>query len=203
MTLPFRLGLTGSIGMGKSTTAGFFADAGIPVWDGDSAVHELYGPDAAGTAAIAQHWPQAVGSEGVDRTALRALIAADPQVLARIEALIHPLVTKVRAAFIAQATSDIVLCDIPLLFETGAEADLDATLLITAPLALQRRRVMSRPGMTEATFQTLLARQMPDREKRARADHILETLSLDATRAGVLALIDYIRNEIQAGGPHA
>lgn len=192
-TMPFRLGLTGSIGMGKTTTAGFFAAAGIPVWDGDSAVHRLYAADAAGAAAIAAIWPQAVGPNGVDRGALRQIIAADATALPRIEAAIHPLVTAERAAFIGRTDSDIVVCDIPLLFETGAEAELDATLLVTAPPALQRARVLARPGMTAEILQMLLARQMPDREKRARADHILETLSLHATEAGVAALIGYIR----------
>jgi dephospho-CoA kinase len=179
--------------MGKTTTAGFFRDEGLAVWDGDASVHRLYAPGAAGARAIAALWPDAVGPTGVDRAALRRVLAADDTALARIEGVIHPLVTEERQRFVATSPSDIVVCDIPLLFETGAEADLDATLLVTAPPALQRRRVMARPGMTEALFQRLLARQMPDPMKRAKADHILETLAPEATRAGVKALIGYLR----------
>lgn len=191
--MPYRLGLTGSIGMGKSTTAGFFAAAGVPVWDADAAVHRLYGVGGAAVAPIAALWPQAVIDGVVDRPGLRSLIAADASVLARLEPIVHPLVAADRAAFLGAATADIVVFDIPLLFEKGTEADMDATLLVTAPPALQYSRVMARPGMTEAQFQTILARQMPDAEKRGRATHIIETLSLDAASACVTALITYIR----------
>lgn len=191
--MPFRLGLTGSIGMGKSTTAAFFAAAGVPVWDADAAVHRLYRAGGAAVSPIAKLWPQAVVDGAVDRIALKALIATDPSILAMLEPIVHPLVAADRALFLASATADIVVFDIPLLFEKGTEADMDATLLVTAPPALQRVRVMGRPGMTEAQFQTILARQMPDAEKRSRANHIIETLSLDAAAACVTALIAYIR----------
>jgi len=191
--MPYRLGLTGSIGMGKSTTAGFFAAAGVPVWDADAAVHRLYGVGGAAVAPIAALWPRAVIDGVVDRVGLRSLIAADASVLAKLEPIVHPLVAADRAAFLGAATADIVVFDIPLLFEKGTEADMDATLLVTAPPALQYSRVMARPGMTEAQFQTILARQMPDAEKRGRATHIIETLSLDAASACVTALITYIR----------
>jgi dephospho-CoA kinase len=193
MTRAFRLGLTGSIGMGKSTTAGFFRDAGVPVWDADAAVHRLYARGGPAVAQIAALHPQAVHDGAVDRSALRVWIARDETALARIEAVVHPLVAADRAAFVAAATADIVVLDIPLLFETGAEATLDATLTVTAPPELQRRRVLARPGMTEAHFATILAKQMPDAEKRARATHVIETLGLDAVRAAVRALIAYIR----------
>lgn len=190
---PFRLGLTGSIGMGKSTTAGFFVAEGIPVWDADAAVHRLYAPGGAAVAPLAALHPAAVVAGGVDRAALKSWIAADPAALKRIETIVHPLVAADRAAFLAKATADIVVFDIPLLFEKGTESDMDATLVVTAPSALQRARVLARPGMTEAQFATILARQMPDAEKRARSTHIIETLGLDAVRHAVRALIAHIR----------
>lgn len=193
MSRPFRLGLTGSIGMGKSTTAGFFRDHGLAVWDADAAVHRLYGPGGAAVPAIAALYPPAVHAGAVDRAALRVWIARDDTALGRIEAAVHPLVAEDRAAFLATATTDIVVLDIPLLFETGADACLDATLVVTAPAELQRRRVLARPGMTEVQFQAILAKQMPDREKRARATHVIETLGLAAVREAVSALIAYIR----------
>jgi len=194
----FRLGLTGSIGMGKSTTAGFFAALGIPVWDADAAVHRLYAQGGAGAAAIAALCPSAVSHGAVDRAALAEWIVRDPAALAQIEAAIHPLVAADRTAFLAAAAGDLVVLDIPLLFETGAEAGLEATLLVTAPPALQRARVLARPGMTEARFRAILARQMPDPEKRARATHIIETLGLEAARQAVQALVAYIREENHA-----
>ncbi|MBC2836036.1 dephospho-CoA kinase [Paragemmobacter straminiformis] len=196
--MTFRLGLTGSIGMGKSTTAQFFRDAGIPVWDADAAVHRLYATGGAAVAPLAALHPAAVTAQGIDRAALKSLIAADPSALGRIEAIVHPLVAADRAAFLASTTADIVVLDIPLLFENRSEGEFDATLLVTAPPALQRARVLARPGMTAAQFDLIHARQMPDVEKRARATHIVETLTLDSTRAFVHALIDYIRRV-----PHA
>lgn len=190
---PFRLGLTGSIGMGKSTTAAMFAEAGVAVWDADAAVHRLYAKGGAAVAPMAALHPAAVIEGAVDRMALKGWIAKDPSALQQIETVVHPLVAADRAAFLARAKGDIVVLDIPLLFEKGTEQDLDATLLVTAPAVLQRARVLARPGMTEAQFSAILARQMPDAEKRARATHIIETLSIDSARAAVLALISYIR----------
>ncbi|MBD3763973.1 MAG: dephospho-CoA kinase [Rhodobacterales bacterium] len=190
---PFRLGLTGSIGTGKSTTARFFAAEGLPVWDADAAVHRLYAPGGAAGPALAADFPLAVGPGGVDRVALKAAIAADPQALAQIEAVVHPLVAADRAAFLAAATADIVVLDIPLLFETGAETQMDATLTVTCPPELQRARVLARPGMTPQMFDTILAKQMPDAEKRARATHVIETLGLTAVQESVRALIAYLR----------
>lgn len=192
--MTFRLGLTGSIGMGKSTTAGFFAAEGIPVWDADAAVHRLYAPGGAAVAPLTTQWPQVSTQDGaIDRATLRQIITADPAALKTVEAIVHPLVQTDRAAFLSTTSADIAVIDIPLLFETGAETTMDATLLVTAPPALQRARVLARPGMTEAAFHAILSRQMPDAEKRARATHIIETLGLDAARAAVLALIAYIR----------
>ena len=190
---PFLLGLTGSIGMGKSTTAALFAAQGVPVWDADAATHRAYDKGGAAVAPIAALFPQAVRAGSVSRETLREQIAADPAALARIEAVVHPIVAADRAAFIAAAATDLILLDIPLLFETGLDAQCDATLLVTAPAAMQRARVLARPGMTEAQFQTLLARQMPDAAKRAKASHILESLDLPSARAYVQALIAHIR----------
>ena len=193
MKRPFKLGLTGSIGMGKSTTSAMFAAEGIPVWDADSAVHRLYAKSGAAVAPVAAAFPEALENHAVNRTALKFIISRDPGALAKIESLVHPLVAADRAAFIAQSSADLILLDIPLLFETAAEAQLDATLLVTAPAMLQRQRVLARPGMTEAQFDTLRARQRPDAETRSRASHIVETLDLAATKVYVKALIAYIR----------
>ncbi len=144
-------------------------------------------------ARLAALCPKAIVGASVSREMLKAEIASNPALLPALEALVHPLVAADRSAFLAQTSADIALLDIPLLFENGTEADLDATLLVTAPAALQRARVLARPGMTEAHFQTLLARQMPDAEKRKRATHIVETLDLASTQAYVTALIAHIR----------
>lgn len=191
--MSFRLGLTGSIGMGKSTTAAMFAAAGVPVWDADAAVHRLYAANGAAVRPISDLIPQATRVGNVSREALKTAIASDPDLLAKIEAIVHPLVAEDRAAFLAKASADIVVLDIPLLFEKSSQSEFDATLLVTAPASLQRARVLARPAMTEAHFQTILARQMPDAEKRRLATHIVETLGLDAVQAYVAALIAHIR----------
>lgn len=195
---PFRLGLTGSIGMGKSTTAGIFAAQGIPVWDADGAVHRLYAQGGAAVPAVAALHPPALRDGAIDRGALKQWIASDPAALGQIERVVHPLVAADRAAFLRGAVSEIAVLDIPLLFEKGTEAEMNATLLVTAPPEVQRARVLARPGMTEAGFRTLLARQMPDAEKRARATHIVETLDLASVSAYVQALISYIRAGLHA-----
>jgi len=192
--MTFLLGLTGSIGMGKSTTAGFFAEEGLPVWDADAAVHRLYAPGGAAVAPVAALCPAALSDGGLDRAALKAWIAADAAALTQIERIVHPLVAADRDAFIVASTADILIFDIPLLFEKGTEAQMQATLLVTAPPEVQRARVLARPGMTEAAFAAILARQMPDAQKRSRATHIVETLGCDSTRAYVTALIAHIRD---------
>jgi dephospho-CoA kinase len=197
MTRPFVLGLTGSVGMGKSTTARLFAEAGVPVWDADAAVHRLYAPGGGGATALAQIAPGSVRDGAVDRDALRDAVVADPALLERVEAAIHPLVAEDRRAFVRENTAaDIVVCDIPLLYETGGTGEVDAVLVVTAPEAVQRQRVLGRPGMTEATLERLLARQMPDAEKRARADYLIETdRGIAAAREDVLSLLRRIRTE--------
>jgi dephospho-CoA kinase len=189
----FVLGLTGSIGMGKSTTAAMFAASGVPVWDADAAVHRLYAPGGAAVAPIAQVFPQAVQEGAVSRLALKSIIAAQPDALRTIEALVHPLVARDRDSFLLTAHEGLVVLDIPLLFENSLENLVDATLVVTAPAPLQRSRVLSRPGMTEAHFAAIMNRQMPDTIKRQRATHVVETLDLASTRAYVAALITYLR----------
>ncbi len=191
----FRLGLTGSIGMGKSTTAQFFGAAGYPVWDADAAVHRLYGVGGAAVAPLAARFPQVVINGAVSRPALKLVIANDSSALKVVEEIVHPLVAADRTDLIATITTGIVVLDIPLLFEIGLDTQMDATLLVTAPPAVQRARVMARPGMTDAMFQTILSRQMPDAEKRKRATHVVETLSLDLVQVYVTALIAYLNTK--------
>ena len=186
---PHLIGLTGSIGMGKSTVAQFFAESGVPVWDADAAVRRLYSRGGAAVAPVARLCPDALANGAIDRAALKRWIHCDPTALGRIEAIVHPLVAADRQAFVMAVDSPLAVADIPLLFETGAEADCDSTLVVTAPPKLQRARVLARPGMTEAHFEAILARQMPDAEKRARADAVIESVDLDKTRAAVHDLI--------------
>lgn len=194
---PYRLGLTGSIGMGKSTTAQMFIDAGIPVWDADAAVHRLYAPGGGGAAALKDAFPDAVTSDGaVSRARLRDLVSGDPPGLRRLEALIHPLLSGDRAEFArahAESGADLIVFDIPLLFETGLDREMDGILVVTASDEAQRARVLQRPGMTEAQLDTIHARQMPDAEKRRRADFVIETHTLEQTAAEVADLIRRIR----------
>lgn len=201
MKRPFLLGLTGSIGMGKSTTARMFEEAGIPVWDADAAVHRLYNADGAAYGPVAALCPAAARADGIDRAILREEIARDPGLLQRLESVVHPLVARDRAAFIDSAHArgePLVVLDIPLLFETGAEKYLDATLVVTAPPEVQRARVMARADMTEERLDSLLARQMPDAEKRDRATYVIETRSLAQTRSEIDALIAELRSRIDA-----
>ena len=196
-----RLALTGSIGMGKSTTAAMFAEEGVPVWDADAAVARLYGPGGAAVEKIAALAPGCVadGPDGrfVDRAALRRAVTEDPALIAKLEAVVHPLVGEHRARFLERtraAGADIALCDIPLLFETGGDAAFDSVIVVTAPPDVQRRRVLARPGMTEETFRTIMAKQMPDAEKRARADFVIDTgAGMDAARARVREILAALR----------
>lgn len=187
------LGLTGSIGMGKSTTAALFAEAGCAVWDADAAVHRLYAPGGAAVAPLKQAFPLAVRDGAVSRPALKRIIADDPAALKRIERIVHPLVAEDRHAFLDAAEADIVVLDIPLLFETGAEQAMDAVVCVSAPPEIQRARVLERGTMTAAQFDTILAKQLPDAEKRARADYVIITDTLDHARQQVQAVIADIR----------
>jgi dephospho-CoA kinase len=172
----FILGLTGSLGMGKSTTAGFFAEAGVPVHDADAVVHRLYEGEAA--AAIEAAFPGTTVAGKVDRARLAAQVLDQPQALARLEAIVHPLVQAAEARFLAEARARgarAVVLDIPLLLETAGDARVDAVVVVSAPPDTQRRRVLERPGMTPDKLDALLARQMTDREKRRHADFVVDT----------------------------
>ncbi|SDE64814.1 dephospho-CoA kinase [Limimaricola pyoseonensis] len=195
--MTFRLGLTGSIGMGKTTTARMFADEGLPVWDADAAVHRIYAEGGAAVAPMRAAFPDAVIDGAVSRPALKEIIAADPGALSRIEAIVHPLVQDDREAFVAAQDADIVVLDIPLLYETGGEAQMDAVVVVSAPSDLQAERVLARPGMSRAQLDAILTRQMPDVEKRARADYVIETVTPDAARAGVRDVLARIRQEMR------
>ena len=196
--VPFLIGLTGSIGMGKSTTATMFADLGIPIWDADNAVHRLY--DAGGEAVepIRAIYPDAIVDGTVRRDVLKQWIANDASALGQIEQVVHPLVAADRATFIGQAQADIVLLDIPLLFETGTSEMVDAVVVVTAPPAVQRDRVLAREGMTAAQFETIVAKQMPDAEKRKLADYVIETTSLEQAKVQVQAVLEQIKRQIDA-----
>ncbi len=185
------LGLTGSIGMGKTTTARFFAEAGVPVFDADAAVHRLYAGEAAAEIEVA--FPGTAGEHGVDRSKLAQAVVGDPAALARLEAIVHPLVRREELRFIeeaAKAGAAVAVLDIPLLFETGRDSLVDAVVVVSAPPEVQRARVFERPGMTEEKFRALLEKQMPDEEKRRRADFVVDSSgSYDSARAQVHAIL--------------
>lgn len=193
MASPLRIGLTGSIGMGKSTTAAMFRDAGIEVWDADEAVSKLYGPDGLAVPGVAKLAPSLIRNGEVDREALREWVSAEPGHLKDLESIVHPLVADDRAKFLANAQGDLVVFDIPLLFELGSEGDFDAVVVVTVPSHVQRERVLKRPGMTTERFAALLERQMPDAEKRARADYVIRTVNLVGARSAVHTVIRHLR----------
>jgi dephospho-CoA kinase len=187
----FILGLTGSLSMGKSTTARFFAEEGVPVHDADAVVHRLYEGEAA--PAIEAAFPGTTSGGKVDRTRLAARVLADGAALARLEAIVHPLVQDAERRLIAEAKArgeKVAVLDIPLLFESGADRRVDAVVVVSAPPDVQRARVLERPGMTVEKLEAILARQMPDAEKRARADFVVDTSQgFDAARAQVRAIL--------------
>ena len=188
------VGLTGSIGMGKSTTAAIFADEGIPVWDADRAVHDLYAVNGAAVEIIRAQFPSVIDGAAVSRSRLRDLIADDPTVLDKLQTLVHPLVAQNRQGFLAANAGSIVLLDIPLLFEAGANALCDVIVVVSVSEDVQRARVVARGEMSEADFDMIHARQMPDAEKRKRADYIVETLTLDTARAAVRDIVQQLRD---------
>jgi len=184
---PFVLCLTGSLGMGKSTAARFFAEAGVPVHDSDAAVHALYEGEAV--PAVERAFPGSTSSGKVDRTKLAAMVLNDKAALARLEAIVHPLVAVSTERFLAEAKASgaaVVVLDVPLLFEAGLDCGCDAIVVVSAPAEVQRRRALDRPGMSEEKFAALLAKQMPDAEKRIRADFVLDSSgSFDYARSQV------------------
>lgn len=197
---PRRIALTGSIGMGKSTVAGMLRDMGVPVFDADAEVHRLQGPDGALLPAIEAAFPGTTGADGVDRLRLGAQVFGDDAALKRLEAIVHPAVAARQSAFLAaHADKPFVVLDIPLLFEKGGYQFVDRIMVVSATAEDQRKRVLSRPGMTQAKFDDILARQTPDAEKRARADYVINTsLSLDETRAQIAAVVACLSDGIGA-----
>jgi dephospho-CoA kinase len=186
-----RLGLTGSIGMGKSTVAAMFAGEGVPVFDADAAVRRLQGPAGRLLARIEDAFAGTTGPNGVDRALLGAAVFGNDAALKLLESIVHPAVAEERAAFLADhADAPLVVFDVPLLFETGGDAQVDKIAVVSAPAAIQRARVLARPGMTAERLDSILARQLPDAEKRARADFVIPTGdALAASRAAVRHVI--------------
>jgi len=195
------IGLTGSIGMGKSETAKIFERAGIPLFDSDAAVHVLMSENGAATPLVGRLFPEVKNNNGIDRKALGGKVFKDPEALKKLESILHPMVSEKRRDFFDQARAeghDIVVVDVPLLFETGAEKDCDFTVVVTAPIELQRQRVLSRPDMTMQKFENILAQQMPDEEKKRRADFIVHSdQGLSYAEEQVDKIIQEIRQEIQ------
>jgi len=185
------LGLTGSIGMGKSTVAGMLRELGVPVFDADAAVHVLQGPDGALLPAIEAAFPGTTGPAGVDRPKLGSAVFGDPEKLARLEGIVHPAVAAMRNDFLAaSAAAPLIVFDVPLLFEKSGTKGIDKVAVVSAPQAQQRARVLARPGMTEEKFEQILKLQVPDAEKRARADFVIDTgVSLEATREAVAGIV--------------
>ncbi|MEN8917727.1 MAG: dephospho-CoA kinase [Octadecabacter sp.] len=194
--MTFILGLTGSIGMGKSTTAQMFADEGVPVWDADAVVRKLYGVGGAAAGIVAEHYPDAMEGGAVSRERLRGLIGEDPAILDHIQQIVHPLVAANRVKFLENAKAPVVLLDIPLLFETGTDDLCDGIAVVSVSETEQRARVLQRGEMSEADFELILARQMPDAEKRARARWIILSQTLDGARQTVKDILAEIAKEL-------
>ncbi|MDG1211365.1 MAG: dephospho-CoA kinase [Paracoccaceae bacterium] len=196
------LGLTGSIGMGKSTIAAMFAEEGAAVWDADAAVHRLYAVGGAGVEQIRSVEPDAIIDGAVDRGALRAAILADPSLLKKIEGVIHPLVGRDRQTALEQALGEgrlVAVLDIPLIFETGATKAFDAVVVVSAPADVQRERVLARPNMTAEAFEAILAKQTPDEEKRAGADFVVDTNgSFESSRDQVRKVMDWACEKVKS-----
>lgn len=199
------LGLTGSIGMGKSATSGLFRDAGVPVYDADAAVHALYAEGGAAVAPIEEAFPGVAEKGAIDRQKLRARVLDDAAAMKRLEGIVHPLAGEAQLDFRRQAKEQgapFAVLDIPLLFETGGNRHCTYTLVVTAPADVQRARVLARPGMTEDAFEAILARQMPDADKRARADFILSTAhGFDFARDQVRAIISLMQRIASGEAP--
>ena len=192
------IGLTGSIGMGKSTTAKLFADEGVPIYDADAAVHALYTKGGAAVAPVEAAFAGTVIDGAIDRERLSAQVLGKPEAMKTLEQIVHPLVAQSRIDFLKAASAsgaDLAILDIPLLFETGGEAHMDAVIVVSAPADLQRQRVLERPGMTDEKLQAILARQTPDADKRARAHFVIDTAQgLDPARKQVQAVLASLRS---------
>jgi dephospho-CoA kinase len=191
----FKLGLTGSIGMGKSTTAQMFAELGIPVWDADDAVHKLYSTGGAAVPAIQELYPEAIEHGEVSRPALKRLIQSNENVLGELERIVHPLVAADRQNFIGTSESDIVLLDIPLLFETNGDKDMDAIACVDIDPETQRERVLKRNTMTEEQFEQILNKQLPNDIKCSQSDFVIQTDNLDHAKEQIAHIIGLIRKD--------
>jgi dephospho-CoA kinase len=194
--MTYVIGLTGSIGMGKTTTAQMFADEGVHVWDADACVHKLYSPGGAAVTPIHKMAPSAILKGSVSRDALRDLISKNPTLLDQVNAAVHPLVQADRQAFLDQHQNALVLLDVPLLFETGADQLCDFIVVVSAPPDVQKARVLGRGEMTEADLQMILSRQMPDSEKRQKADQVILTETLADTRKTVKNLVVNLKKQM-------
>lgn len=194
--MSFKLGLTGSIGMGKSTTAKMFADAGCDVWDADAAVHRIYEKHGAAVDPMQAAFPEAIVDGSVSRDALKRIIGNDPSALKQIEAIVHPLLGEDRARFISESNKVILVFDIPLLFETGGDKNMDATVCVSTDAVTQRARVLERGTMSEQQFELIKSKQMPIEEKRASADYVIETDTLEHAQAQVEAVIKDIKGKL-------
>lgn len=193
--MTYILGLTGSIGMGKSTTAQIFRDFDIPVWDADACVHELYTKDNNAIAEVANAFPNALINGKIDRPALSDYFKTDRSRLKELDAIVHPLVAKKRAEFIQEnANQDLIVLDIPLLFEVGRPKEISGVLVVTIDFEIQKSRVMMRPNMTEDWFEMVLSKQIPDAEKQTKADFVIETKSIDHVRSEVKKIIEKVGN---------
>ncbi|MBS0384050.1 MAG: dephospho-CoA kinase [Proteobacteria bacterium] len=194
------IGLTGSIGMGKSTVAQMFAEEGAPCFNSDGAVHALYAKGGAAVAPVAAAFPGVARDGAIDRQALSARLIDNPEAIGRLESIVHPLVRQAQADFLERHRAEgraVVVLDIPLLFESGGERRVDKVVVVSAPAEVQKSRVLARPGMTEEKYATLLSRQMSDAEKRARADFVIDTgVALDETRRQVRAMLDALRKQV-------
>ncbi len=193
----FRLGLTGSIGMGKTTTAQMFVEEGCALWDADAAVHRLYAEGGAAVVPVKAVFPETVQEGAISRDALRKIIGADPSALPRIEAIVHPLVAADRAEFIETSDAEIIVFDIPLLFETGGEAEMDAVACVSIPPEIQEQRVLARGTMTHADFEKIRAKQMPNAEKCARSDFVIVTDTVEHARAQVQGVVKQIKERMR------
>lgn len=189
------LGLTGSIGMGKSTTAAMFRDEGVPVWSADDAVHRIYSTDSTAIAEVSRLCPEAGGPDGIDRQKISDWIMQDASNLRKLEEVIHPRVAEDRVEFLAGSESDVVVLDIPLLFETGLSEEVDVVAVVSTTAEEQRRRVLERPGMTEKKFRLILSQQTPDQEKRLRADYVIDTSTLEGARSSVRTILNDLKDK--------
>lgn len=196
--MTFLIGLTGSIGMGKSATAALFQQEGCAVWDADASVHRLYAKGGAAVKPMEAAFPDAISEGAVNRAKLKEIIAHDPNALRQIEAIVHPLVAEDRALFIRDHAGKVIVLDVPLLFETNAAVNMDATVVVSVDAETQKQRVQDRGTMTDAQFQQILAKQMPDADKRAKADYVVITDTPEHAAKQVKAIVLEIKDRLHA-----